>query len=502
MRRDRIILALIVALAVALRAWNAGTAVFQPDEPDLMEDAAWSVSPLPLGTAIDFLRRHPRDHLRLIPGTSTLVPRGPENPGHLGLYPFLMGLVVYVAQPHGLREAVLLGRAANILADGLVIALVPRIVAGLGGSVEAGLLAAALLAFYPPAIVYGSTANLDPLLALFLALLVLDLLRPPRHATWLLAGILTGLCVGEKQTGLVALAWVPLVWLLASARRPGALLAWALPTVALAILIADPLAYLDALRHPTHPFVELTFDPVHKVVGNVAWLAEPSSYYSLSFSRHAEPLAPLFARVHRLVTPGYLLLFAAGLAGALVRAEPKSLLFAVVPVLMVLAFIQPSDGMWRFHLLCPLVASLAALEITRLSARWRRSLLVVALAVGLVPLLPQRPQAGGAVDLGELLFMNPHARQQPGFYAWWKMTPLVVTLPPGVELRRMLWLAPGPYDVTALARGDARVEIDGHEVLPPGTTGRVELDGHLHRLAVSLPQGGLLAGLVVAPAAK
>ena len=51
--------------------------------------------------AIDFLRRHPRDHLRIVPGTSTLVPRGPENPGHLCLFPFLMGLVVFVVRPQG-----------------------------------------------------------------------------------------------------------------------------------------------------------------------------------------------------------------------------------------------------------------------------------------------------------------------------------------------------------------------------------------------------------------
>ena len=271
--------------------------------------------------------------------------------------------------------------------------------------------------------------------------------------------------------------------------------------MALAVVIADPIAYLDALRHPTHPFVQLTFDPVRKVVGNVTWLAEPSSYYSLSFSRHAEPLAPLLARVHRVTTPAYLVLFAAGLVGAVVRAERKALLFAVAPTVMVLAFIQPSDGMWRFHLLCPLVAALAALEITRLPMLWRRALIVVALAAGVVPLLPQRPLVNGAVDLGELLFMNPQARQQPGFFAWWTNRPLVVTLPPGVELRRTLWLAPGPHLITVLARGDARVAVDGHEVLPPGTTrARVELDGHLHHLAVSFPRGGVLASLVIEPA--
>ena len=500
MRRYRIALALIVALGLALRAWNAGTAVFHPDEPDLMEDAAWSTSPIPLSTAIDFLRRHPRDHLRIVPGTATLVPRGPENPGHLCLFPFLMGLVVFVVQPQGMRAAVLLGRGANILADVVVIGLVPRLVAGLGGGAEAEWLAAGLLATYPPAVVYGSTANLDPLLALLFVLLLLDVLGPPRAGTWLRAGILTGLCVGAKQTGLVALAWVPFVWLLRPPRRPGALLVWALPALAVAVLIADPVAYVDALRHPTNPYVQLTFHPVTNVRANLSMLADPAIYYSLSFSRHGEPLAPLLARVHRVVTPAYLVLFGAGLAWALIRRDRKALLFVVAPILMVLAFIQPSDGMWRFHLLCPLVAALTAVQFERLTALWRLPLLVVAIAAGVVPLLPQRPLANGAVDLGELLFMNPQARQHPGFFAWWKGAPLVVTLPPGVELGRTLWVAPGPYDVTATAQGGVRVLIDGREVLPPGVIrSRVELEGHLHRLAVSFPTGGVLRSLVVAP---
>src|SRR5438094_7267392 len=186
-----------------------------------MEDAAWSTSPITLGTAIDFLRRHPRDHLRIVPGTATLVPRGPENPGHLCLFPFLMGLVVFVVRPQGVRAAVMLGRGANILADVVVIGLVPRLVAGLGGGVEAGWLGAALLATYPPAAVYGSPANLDPLLALLFVLLLLDLLGPPRAGTWLRAGVLTGLCVGVEQTWLVLLAWDPSSGWCGRPARPG-----------------------------------------------------------------------------------------------------------------------------------------------------------------------------------------------------------------------------------------------------------------------------------------
>src|SRR5207245_8381774 len=109
----------------------------------------------------------------------------------------------FVVRPQGMRAAVLLGRGANILADVVVIGLVPRLVAGLGGGAEAEWLAAGLLATYPPAVVYGSTANLDPLLPPLFVLLLLAVLGPPRAGTWLPAGILTGLCVGAQHTGLV-----------------------------------------------------------------------------------------------------------------------------------------------------------------------------------------------------------------------------------------------------------------------------------------------------------
>src|SRR5262249_30325560 len=248
---------------------------------------------------------------------------------------------------------------------------------------------------------------------------------------------------------------------------------------------------------------ELSFHPVTNVRANLSMLADPAIYYSLSFSRHGEPLAPLLARVHRVVTPAYLVLFGAGLAWALIRRDRKALLFVVAPTLMVLAFIQPSDGMWRVPLSCPPVPALAAVQIVRLPALWRLSLLVLALAAGVVPLLPQRPLANGAVDLGDLLFMNPQARQRPWFFAWWKGTPLVITLPPGVELSRTLWLVPGPYDVTATALGGVRVLIDDREVLPPGPThSRLQLEGHLHRLVVSFPTGGVLRSLVVVPARR
>jgi hypothetical protein len=501
--RLRTALALIVTLGLGLRVWNARTAVFHPDEPDLLEDAYWSVAPISMRTAVDFLRLHPRDHLRLNPTTGSLVLRPPSNPGHLGLYPFVMGCLIYVVRPRDMQTAVLLGRSVNILADATVIALVPRVVAGFGGGAGAGLLAAGLLATYPPAVVYGSTANIDPLLTLLFSLLVVCLLDASRRWTWVRAGLLTGLCVGAKQTGLVTLAWVPLVWWMTGPRDGRSLLVWGVLTVGVAVVLADPVAYLTALRHPTDPFVQLTFDPLAHIRDNVARLAQPSAYYSLSFSRHGEPLAPLLARVHRIVTPMYLVAFAVGLVAACVRRASKAVLFGVLPVVLVLAFVQPSDGMWRFHVLCPLVAALAALALPRLPFAWRGLVAVAALVAGILPLLPQRPGNYGVIDLGELLFMNPQARQMPGFYAWWKMRPLVVRLAPGVELHRTLWVSPGATDVVVFSDGEPSVRLDGDVVLDPGRRrGRVDLKGHLHRLTVGIPAGGILRGLVVRPAGR
>jgi len=74
----------------------------------------------------------------------------------------------------------------------------------------------------------------------------------------------------------------------------------------------------------------------------------------------------------------------------------------------------------------------------------------------------------------------------------------VLHLNPGVELSRRVWLSPGAYDVRVVARGSTTVSLDGRSVLAAGATeGPATLAGHVHRLVLTLPDGGMLRGLVI-----
>ena len=75
-------------------------------------------------------------------------------------------------------------------------------------------------------------------------------------------------------------------------------------------------------------------------------------------------------------------------------------------------------------------------------------LLAVGAAAGIATVLPLRPGDGGTVDLGNLLLMNPAARQRPSFYGPWSVEKsLVVVLKPGMKVSRLLWAPRGEYEV-------------------------------------------------------
>jgi hypothetical protein len=157
--------------------------------------------------------------------------------------------------------------------------------------------------------------------------------------------------------------------------------------------------------------------------------------------------------------------------------------------------------MWRLHFLSPLACAALACGIMA----WRRPVQLVALglAVGiaLMPMLPQRPEPGGAIALGELLFANPQFRDRAGFYD--ATNPLVVTLPAGAGLARRLRLARGAYVVQVDATGRIDVALDDRPIVSrDGSGGRVTVDGPVHRLRVTAPHGGELRGLRVVPASS
>lgn len=495
-------LALVAVVGLLLRLWNASTARTHDDEMHYAEDAMWGLSPLSAGAALSFLRHHPRDHLRLDPGTGALRPWGRPAAGEIArlghpcVLQYAAGLVTAAVAPASVRQAVLVGRQLNAVLDTTTILLLPDLAVALGAAPATGLLSAALYALYPPAVSYGSLDYLDPPLAPLLVLLLLGILNVSRTGTgWLSLGAVTGLFLGTKQVGMIALVLVPVAIGLLGPRSVRGLASWAVATLVTVTLFTDPVAYFEGLLHPSRPIGQLRLDPVTYVAGNVAFMAQPSAYYWLSFSRHGEPLAPLMSRVHPVLTPAYLVAYALGLATAVAGRAGRRLLILYLPALPLLAFILPSDGLWRFHLLAPLVCLGAACALTAPSGA---AVLAAAGLAGMTAFLPAHPAADGQLGLGDLLRMNPQARQRQGFYD--AAHPLAVQLAPGVALDRLVWLSPGRYEVSVQASTAPAVGLEGRPVPAGGSTSaEVELHGFFHRLTVALPLGGDLEAVSIRP---
>jgi hypothetical protein len=496
-------LLVLAALGLGLRLWNAATAVIHDDELHYAEDAQWARAPLGFGEVLHFLRDHPHAHPRLDPKTGArrrwgTVPGEIARLGHPSLVQYVAGVVTWGVRPFSLAGSVKTGRAVNAILDSATIPLLPRLATVLGDAPAVGLLAAGLYAVFPPAVTYGSLNYLDPALAPLLVLLVIVLLdrRASGTAHWLRAGIVTGLLIGVKQVGLIALVLVPLAAVLGPPRRLRGLAIWAGTSLAVVIVFSNPFAYADVLLHPSRPIGQLHLRPLAFVAGNVAFWAHPSGYYWLSFARHGEPLAPLLARLHPILTPAYLIAYLAALLTSLRGREGRRLLALFAPALLMFAFVIPSDGMWRFHLLSPLVCSAAAGQLTSPWRRWRAAVVSAGLLAAVAPLLPQRPSTLGQVDLGDLLFMNPQARQRASFHG--PEYPLAVMLGPGTEVSRRLWLPTGSYEVVVAATGPVAVTVDARRVLDGGATrATIDLQGWVHRLALALPGGGVLQGVIV-----
>jgi hypothetical protein len=503
-------LALLVSLGLALRLWNAATATLHDDEAHYVGDAYWASSPLSVGEGLRFLREHLREHLKLDPETGARVRWGTSGTvlrtGHPCLFAYVTGALFAVAPPASIEDAVHAGRVVNALADATTIALLPALTAALGASPGAGLVAAAAYAVFPPAVTYGSLAYLDVFLAPLFVLLATLLARPTDTARrWLGLGIVTGLLASAKQTGLIALGLVPAAVLVLGPRSLRGLALWAVTSVAVVALFTDPVGYLAPLRHPETPAAAIEVHPIARLVANLAYVTDPAGYYWLSFSRHAEPLAPAVARLHYVLTPAYLVLFAAAAVGALVRRAWRPLLLFVAPVALLLTLMLPTDAAWRFHLLAPLVCALIACELPALPPAARLVAVGAALLAASSVCWPARLRADQTLDLGDLLFWNPAARQTPGFYSPERPPPRVpfaILSDAAVEIGRRVWLAPGRWHIVADGYGPLVVQLDGSAVLADGMrTGEVRLVGYVHRLSVALPARSALRGLTLRPLA-
>ncbi len=516
-----IILLAALLVGAGVRAHTAVTSAVHGDEAHFASDACWLAAPLPFADGVRFLRTHPHVHVRLDPATGARTPwptTGRNLQGaHLSLHAWVTGPVMAALAPPDQRGRVLVGRMVNVAADSATILLLPRLVALLGGSPAAGLLAAGLYAVFPPAIIYGSISNLDPFLAPLLVLLLVLVLPPAGSMTrWALAGAVSGLLLSAKHTGLLALIVVPILgwrhrgwrhggwreggWREGGWRDARRAAAWGMATLLVVVALVDPLAYLGGMLGPHDPYVQpqLRLRPLTFAAGNLSYLAQPSSWYWLSYSYHGRPLAPDVAVAHHVLTAPYLVLYVLALP-LFVRTRRWRVLAALyLPVAVLLAAIPPSNGLSRFHLAGPLVCGAVALALAGGGLRRRAALLAVAALAAAVPLMPARLGATGSLDLGDLLRANPRVMQPQTYYSTLKGRALRVHLAPGTRLVRRLWLRPGRYVVTTAATGPVALALDGRSVqVADGAPAELDAVGWVHRLELSSPLPAQLTQLAL-----
>ncbi len=499
-RVRRLVLTLVFVSGVALRAYTAATVSIQGDERHYVGDACWLTAPMSLADRLRFLRNHPHVHMRLDPATGVQTPWPTTGDrvwgGHLVLHAYVTGVVLRVVGPASANAQVRIGRAVNLAADSTGILLLPRLLTALGSGPVAGIMAAGLYAVFPPAVVYGSLANLDPFLApLFLASIALVLSPGGGAGRWVVAGVVSGLLLCAKQTGLIVLGVVPLLGWRQGWRR---LAAWATTAALVIVLVVNPVEYVAGLRTPSDPYLALRFRPIETVAGNLGYLSQPSLWYCLSYSYHGRPPAAQVAPVHHVLTPAYLVIYALALPLLAFRRRGRALAILYGPVASMLVFIEPSNGVWRFLLAAPLLCAGVALALVEVPLRTRAGVLGVALLAALLPIAPARPPASGTVDLGDLLFMNPRSEQPEGFYPRWRGKILHVHLANDAPLDRRLWLRPGRYQVDVTAAGSLQVALDGRPALEVGSRhGETRLTGWLHALELSSPSEAELSRLVL-----
>ena len=370
--------------------------------------------------------------------------------------------------------------------------------AALAGSSGAGLLAAALYALYPPAITYGSLAYLDPLLAFFVcAALTLAVTRP---VSWFAVGMLVGAAISTKQSGLVALALVPLAGMACSTLTLRGAFTFALACTLVFLCFNNPQTYLAGLLDPIDPYGQLRPSPLDSFKRNMSFLASPDSYYWLSYTKHGRPYAAELAPYHYLLTPAYLAAFALSTLHALSTRAGRVLATAYAPILVTLALLPPSDGAWRVQMLSPLLCCAIAYSSFELRKGGRIVLAMAAVAATAWALVPAPLSESGQLSLGDLLRRSEVTDQPIAVYRRYRGEPVRVHLAPSESVRYRFRAKPGKYRFTVEATGWNAVEIDGSGVFV-GASGSetTTLSGHFHEIEIKPTKTAVLSELMLSP---
>jgi hypothetical protein len=490
--RRTIAIAFAVAVGLSLRMATAVTSLPHPDEAHYVEDAMWAYGKFDQVSVWEFLREHPKTHYRLAfeDGSVSVWPPPLGGRGRFGrishptLQAWLWGVLFAANRPESLESAVRTARIVNVVLDSLAIAMVPVLAASLGASATAGVMGAWLYSLHPPSIAYAGIANQDVLLAPLLLLAAIGTLRATRPLGWAGVGVATGMLVAAKQSGLIALVLIPLWALL---RRPRSRIAimlavWLVATIVTVSLFVNPMAYADSILNPTFRMGSVGSAPWSRVWSNLGYLFGVEHYWGLGFELHGGPPEWLMARPHVVLTPVYLLLAALAFGSALARIAGKELTVVWVTVVLTFASIPPTDGMWRIHLLWPLVCTGIGCSVSGMTRRRRIALAGLAVVVVGSAFLPGRLAAGGAVRMGDLAFANPEVSIPYGVHR----SGLVLSIPRDSKLSRTVVLRPGSYSVVIDATETVLFRFDeeswaSYSRLPT----EIDVEGWVHSMEIT-----------------
>lgn len=499
-----LLLGICVAVGLALRLWSANTTLPHGDEYHYAGDAGWSVVAVPGEWRWDFVRSHAADHRyiawkhdRLNAWADERVPR----PGHPFLFPLVTGAVLAVVPPANQDAALYRGRIVNAVADSATILLLPLLTGGLGAPAAAGLVAAALYAIFPPAATYAGLALLEPmgapLLVLAMALLVR---RRDRLGPVVGAGVATGLLVNAEIWNVAVLPAIVAVLLMEGRHRARDAAAWLASGAVAFLAVTTPAGWMAAVGSDL--FRVFRWDVPSTLRQNLGFVADVQTYYFLGFAKHGFPPARALARLHGVLTPAMLALFAGSALVTVLRQRSRELVVLYLPVLLLLALTPPSDGIFRLFAAFPLACAAMGTALAELGALGRVALLVPATVVGLMPILPDRLNAIGQVNFAHMLLVNPRIQAPYNFYT--RENPLKIHLAPGMEMTRRLFLPPGRYDIRLLVDGWPEVWLDDHQIIEGkvsfGARKRgdtVDLDGWIHTLRMTSPVAVSKYGSVV-----
>lgn len=330
------------------------------DERHYAVDALWTTSALPFAERWERLvYDHVRPHAFHNPKTGEIRLHGEfeegfhkpssdlgrvQRAGHPPLHLLVLGVAFLPFETARLLEGDFLVRVSRWLNALLGLAgacLLFGILRRLAGGWPACVIAGGI-ALLPYSLIFGTLGYADPLCTLLVIASIAYFLRAvrtdPRPRRWAILGVLVGLAVLAKQTGVVLLVCLPaLAWAAPPARRPRLL-----PTAAAFLLgcgvtvslLCNPFALYEEVREPSigNTVIEITAE---RAARYLSLPFKPTGHYRVGSARHPGEDAPigrvLLTRVYEVTTPAFFGAFVLAAAWLILRGNLR-----VAPLLVAL----------------------------------------------------------------------------------------------------------------------------------------------------------------------